>query len=553
MLARSAIAIGALVLTPHAALADQNPLDRADPTIIEDQEDERELERAAPSRVELPATPSADAAATTPLEPIDVGAIRIEGSSLPTAAFLPVIRKYVGRSLSPDDLRSLSSEIQDIVQERGYVLSSVFIPPQRVAKGILTVSVSDGALSGIELLGADNAAVRRVLAPLANGKPVTVAELERRLLIAEDLPGIRLGDPTFTRSGEQSILRVPVREDRLAASVRLDNDGSDTVGPWRSRFGVRYRGAAVAGDELRAAFVTTPFEPGDLLLGSLRYEAPVGSAGTTMRFGGYYAASEPDSILANNDRDGDGFGVSVGVEHPLLRSRDGSLWVEAEAGYRRSVQDRDGARIRRDVTTTVEVSLNGAARFMGGFARARTALIQGLDLLGATDDGERLSSRADGSGTFTAAEFDFYYARELADRFDLRLAGTGQIASRPLLAGNEFGVGGPRFGRGFDFYERSGEDGIAGSVELAFDLGDIGTNGDLVDDIELYAFADAATVSNQGGGFGGGELYSAGGGIRARLADKLRLGLEAGVPLNTDRFDSGDRSPRLRLSARAYF
>jgi hemolysin activation/secretion protein len=65
--------------------------------------------------------------------------------------------------------------------------------------------------------------------------------------------------------------------------------------------------------------------------------------------------------------------------------------------------------------------------------------------------------------------------------------------------------------------------------------------------MQLYAFVDGAGVRNRGSGQGGGRLTSAGAGIRATIGERFRIAVEAAVPLNEDRFDSGDRTPRLRL------
>lgn len=65
--------------------------------------------------------------------------------------------------------------------------------------------------------------------------------------------------------------------------------------------------------------------------------------------------------------------------------------------------------------------------------------------------------------------------------------------------------------------------------------------GESFDWLQVYGFLDGGYVSNIGSGFGGGTLLSAGGGFRAQ-AGELDFGLEAAVPLNEDRFGSGDSS-----------
>ncbi|WP_374575195.1 hypothetical protein [Phenylobacterium sp.] len=112
--------------------------------------------------------------------------------------------------------------------------------------------------------------------------------------------------------------------------------------------------------------------------------------------------------------------------------------------------------------------------------------------------------------------------------------------SGSLLASQEIGLGGPAFGRAFDFSGRWGDQGLMGSVELRRDLKDRGA----LKNVQVYAFADGGRVSNIDDGPSGGSLYSAGAGVRGK-AGHAEFGLEAAAPLNADRQASHDRTPRL--------
>ena len=63
---------------------------------------------------------------------------------------------------------------------------------------------------------------------------------------------------------------------------------------------------------------------------------------------------------------------------------------------------------------------------------------------------------------------------------------------------------------------------------------------------QAYTFVDGGKVTNLRDGFGGGTLYSGGGGVRGRVG-KVFFGIETAFPLNEDRFESGNRSPRFNL------
>jgi hemolysin activation/secretion protein len=123
-----------------------------------------------------------------------------------------------------------------------------------------------------------------------------------------------------------------------------------------------------------------------------------------------------------------------------------------------------------------------------------------------------------------------------------QLQGEGQIASRPLLSSEEMGLGGRYFLRGYDYREYSGDKGVAGSVELRFDLPGWGG---FVREAQLYGYADAGTVGNYRDGVGSGSLASAGGGIRTWLGRNIDASLEVGVPLKDGADPDAELSPRI--------
>src|SRR5207253_2531564 len=114
---------------------------------------------------------------------------------------------------------------------------------------------------------------------------------------------------------------------------------------------------------------------------------------------------------------------------------------------------------RDDRIVTASATLAGNARILGGRLRVRLSYVQGLDLLGMTMRGDPLASRADAGGPFSRLEFWTEYERSLGHGLSVDLRGAGQLASRPLLASDEFGLGGRQFLRGFDYWEMSGDEG----------------------------------------------------------------------------------------------
>lgn len=128
---------------------------------------------------------------------------------------------------------------------------------------------------------------------------------------------------------------------------------------------------------------------------------------------------------------------------------------------------------------------------------------------------------------------------------------TTQLPSEPLPAVEQLTIGGPYFGRGYNWSERTGDEGVLGSAELRAQL--INRNAGLLRWVQLYTFADAGHVTTIETTFGTGDLYSAGAGARMTLERNLGLEFEAAFPINAQRYDSADKSPRLSFSLTSSF
>jgi hemolysin activation/secretion protein len=542
---RWAAAAAAALLMPCAALAAdlQSPVDRSDPSVIAEEE-ERRAEPPRPPPGEAPAAPRAGEPDTmASFQPFVAGAIRVEGATmLSPSRFAPAIEPYLGRPLGADDLRALARDVADVARGAGYGLATAWVPPQSVGNGVLRVRIDEGRIDAVEASGPAADAVERLLGSLAGGAPVRTAALERQLLIAGDLAGVSLGRPRLLRSDGRNLLRIETRRERVEARAGIDNWGTAAVGPVRARLSIDIAGVIGFGDRLTVGGMVTPLQPREFQLIQVGYSTPVGTSGTQVSVRASYSHSAAGGSLRDRDLAGNGFEVAAGVSHPIVRSRDKSLWAQALFGFRDSDLSRSGSAIRADRIVSLSGVLHGSARLGGGTGRARLSLVQGLDLLGATDRGAPLASRADAGGTFTRLGGWADFTRPLGSDFSLRLAAEGQLATRPLLASEEMGLGGREFLRGFDYREFAGDRGVAGSIELRLDLDGMFRP---LRRAQPYLFADAGHVGNLDGGAGGGSLASAGGGLRVWMPHRLEAGIELGIPLTDGALD---RRPEPRFS-----
>ncbi|HEX8486241.1 MAG TPA: ShlB/FhaC/HecB family hemolysin secretion/activation protein [Sphingomonas sp.] len=543
LIAAAAVAIAPLHL--HAA---QVRLDRADPTITEQTLPQLAPEnRNAPqdSQVEAPVATVGSAQQATGI----VAAVSVTGAQgIDPSSYADVIASVVGRELTRSDLRNLAGAVASVVRAQGYPFATASIEPQSMSNGVLRVSVDQGRIDAVRVIGARNATADALLVQmLAARMPVRQATLERALLLVGDIPGVRVKDTRYLRQDGFGILLVTIERDRASAYVQVDNRGSDEVGPVRSTALASLRGLASDGDELGLIVANTPVQPDEFAFARLRYSAPIDAAGSVLSASTSFGRSNPGALLAALNVVGRSTDVAVAYSRPLLRRREHSVWSSFEFRAVSIEQMLAGRLLRNDRLATLTGSLNGFASVAGGAVRGDISVAAGLPLSGVTRQGDPRTSRADGDGRFVTVGYQLEWTKKVARPLTLVLSSVGQAASRPLLATAEIGLGGPGYGRGYDYAERTGDKGIMGSAELRLDTGRVLRG--VVDRTQLYGFVDGGTVGNLRAGRGGGTLASTGFGLRAGTGRWDGM-VELALPLNADRFDTRDRSPRpsLRLS-----
>lgn len=524
----------------------QTALDQSNTAIIQ-RDTKAQVEAPTPSTV-IVESDAADVPqpSAAPAAGLFIGAIRVSGASaIPIDAFSAAIEPFIGRSLSNADMATASRAVADVARARGFKFASAFIAPQSLSLGVLTITLDEGAISAVRIEGSKNRQLRRILSAL-KGTAIPYSEVERRLLLAADLPGITLGKVRFMREGTRGVLLVAVSEDRVSGRAGLDSLGSRSSGPVRAIVSASVASLAVPGDALSAQAAATPAQPGELAFARLSYAVPVDADGTVVSGSFAYGRSEPGGFLKQFDSVGHSVSYDLTLRRQLLRSRTSNLFIAAAFEHVASRQSLLGLRARDTRIDSFTLSVGGNRTLWGGRLRSEISLTQGL---GGTRRGDRLASRRDAGAGFTKLNLDADWTGTIFDAISLRLATLVQISADPLFAEQEVGIGGARFGRGYSFSERSGDNGALGLAELRTDLRRVTP---WLEWAQPYIFIDGGRVTNVEGGFGGGSLLSGGGGVRTRLG-RIDLGIESAYPLTAERFDSGNHTPRFNFQLSTRF
>ncbi|MFZ5720633.1 MAG: ShlB/FhaC/HecB family hemolysin secretion/activation protein [Pseudomonadota bacterium] len=506
------------------------------------------LSAAGPVRAQTP-----DACAAADSSCFVLAGLTIDGvTAYPLKELAPLYAEYLAREVSTEDLVRIAQAITDKYRADGYFLSRAVVPPQP-GGGLGRIRVYEGYIGEVEVTGDAAPALEALLAGLTGPRPLRLGDLERRLTLATDLPGIR------ARSSIEPVLDDPARHRLVVSaglrpwtgSVYVDNRGTDAVGPVQANARIGRNSLVRPGDQLALSVLTVPADPGEFVLGELSYGAAL-PGGARLRAAASASRSRQGTDPFNNTVGNESQAASLRLAYPLIRGRTHSLWAavvldarHVEQGFAGGGRYSDDLRVAR---ASLQTSRGGGSSSTSGFVQVS----RGLDVLGATDQPGRSHSRFDADGQFWKVNAAASHYRDIGRFAGVYLAADGQWTPDRLLLSEEFAPGGLPYGRAYNYAEISGDKGIAGLAELRFGFA---PKASPVSFFQTYAFVDAAKVWNKDAAFGApsAAFASAGGGVRITLRDRITLRLEAARPLTRTPFETGDKDWRAFGSVFASF
>src|SRR5262249_33510622 len=151
-----------------------------------------------------------------------------------------------------DDIEAIATAITELYRKKGYFLSRAFAPAQMTPEdGVARVIVIEGRISEIAVEGSAKKRVAAMLRGLDKRPIITLADLDRRLPLAADTPGVvmRSRIEPIEQSAGRNRLVVNANYSRVQAYASLDNRGSHEAGPLNSYARLAWNGV-LGGDQI---------------------------------------------------------------------------------------------------------------------------------------------------------------------------------------------------------------------------------------------------------------------------------------------------------------
>ena len=252
-----------------------------------------------------------------------------------------------GRRITVAQIYEFANALEQTYARTGYVLVRVTVPPQKLTdRRDVRIVVVDGFIEKVQV---DNVAERvRALvaartASLVGRRHVTLAEIERRLLIAGDVPGLRLKS-TLAR-GETlggALLVLEGTEQLATATATIDDHLPTSLGTWsyaanvalNSPFGL---GEQFYGSAITSADMTTPDFNTPLRVLGAGIVVPLGLDGWTLNPEYTNSRTQPTPGIGALANIGTFQRFALRTSYPLIRTR---LQVLTLTGaFERIIQD----------------------------------------------------------------------------------------------------------------------------------------------------------------------------------------------------------------------
>jgi hemolysin activation/secretion protein len=237
-----------------------------------------QLPQTAPAlRIQPPASLSLLPGGVT----VTLQGVRFNGNTVFSAEQLAAaLGEVTGKSFDMAGLQGLAQRLSEHYRAGGYPFARAYLPEQKFADGVLTLTVLEGRYGQVTTAGDAALAVpaRHFLAYIKPGAVIETAALERATLVLGDLPGIKTAP--IIRPGQElgaGDLVVEVsRTPGWRGDVGMDNYGNRYTGEYRLRLNLTVDCPFTFGDQLTLRSLVS--HTGQWL-GNLGYSLPIGGSG----------------------------------------------------------------------------------------------------------------------------------------------------------------------------------------------------------------------------------------------------------------------------------
>lgn len=478
---------------------------------------------AQPGRLPQQLAPAVPPPSVSPTPPVQIPAppshavvvpqfvlrqVVVEGATIYSPDTLAALyAPYIGQPADSGTIAKIEQAITVKYRDDGYILSRAIADSVNPQTGVVHVRVFEGYVDKVDIQPGDTGgALRGILEQIAHachdgdqpraGQPCPLNrdELERYLLMANDLPGVQASaviQPSPNQVGAADLV-VTVTQKPFDLSASLDNRNPVYFGRWRMAQSAT--GNNLLGLYDRTQVTTTESLPFKDLFGvGVTEQVPLGATGLTLAVGGSHSRARPGDALRPLNLRATADEGQLTLSYPLIRTRAQNLLLSAGIDLVNAHQHSFDATLFNDKARAVVAgAIYNLADAWNGTNTVDGGLTQGVNIMGATPENSLVSSHLGAPPDFTKADAEISRLQQLFPEWGLLGAATGQYSWSRLLAGEQFDFGGANYGRAYDESEILGDRGLAAKAELQYTpaWGPDLLGADVLKSLQFYTYYD---------------------------------------------------------------
>jgi len=482
-----------------------------------------------------------------------VRGVEIAGATVYTREQLaPLYADLIGQQVTLQAIYDLAQKITTKYGNDGFVISRAIVPPQQLNPGGATIHIQviEGYVDKVEwprVLDKFRDFFSYYTARITAERPANIHTIERYLLLAGDLPGLKFKNslkPSAANQGAATLI-VEVTTSPFDWAARVDNRGPPGQGPLEFLSSVTVNNLLRVHDAFTFSYAG-PFKPEELKYIYGQYSQVLLAEGLVFfvdASDGWGRPGTPELQLLNYRTKSTVF--ETGLTFPIIRTRERNLSVSALW----FMSNNEGVILDSPTQppSTLDQLRGGRFKINGDWAdpfnginQVNVIVSKGLQGAGSTENGQALASRLNGRVDFSKVEATATRVQQLPANFSFLLAAYGQYAGTALLNPELCGYGGRVFGRAFDPSAMVADECAEALGELRFDVPTMPMMPKQVSQAQFYGFADRGWLHNLAPDVGtprDTKAASAGGGLRIGWLNMFTADLSADKAVEGPRND----------------
>lgn len=403
---------------------------------------------------------------------------KVEGNTLlPQADIDAAVRPYIGRERDFGDVQRALEALEERYKQQGYTTISVLLPEQVLEKGEVLLKVVEGRLRSLKIdgqLNFDEDNIRATLPTLKPGAPPLIDAISANLRIANENPAKKLTLQLKPGERDEDIdAHIRVSDERpWKVGATLENSGTDQTGKRRLGFSFQHANLWNRDHVLTLQYQTAPEQPHDVKVYALAYRVPLYMLGDAIDLFATKSSVNAGSIAAGPINLAiSGSGVVYGGRYTLNLKRKGNYEQQLVFGIDHKAFQNDigggGLQLGNDITVhPLSLQYNGRWLIEGSEIALNGSLVRNLPggENGRQADFDR--ARSDAPAGFTIVRGGLTASHAYANDWQVRFSSTAQWTGKPLIPGEQFGMGGAGSVRGFQEREIANDRGLQTTFEL---------------------------------------------------------------------------------------